>query len=289
MTLFRAIHDKNNPYTLINKKCSEDERLSFKAKGIWMYAFSRPNDWEFYLADLVKRSKDKKDSVKAGLKELEENGYLHRKVKQNKENGKMEGWEWYFFETPKSDEEIKKMFPKEGKSDRRLTPSTSNPTLLNKECSVNNDKNIMSVANQDLPSGNQDIVVKISNDQSIKLDINELFLRAVSSRVKYDTEELKYAWDVLGKYKGIVYDWWRFIEGTIENHKKMIKSQKITSGAYSTGSNNTKTNKEFSCQNKVYNKKSNTTKENMSEKDTREQPSVKLTSLKSFVEEWLNG
>ena len=139
MTLFRTIHDKNNPYTLINKKCSEDERLSWKAKGIWMYAFSRPDDWEFYLADLIKRSKDGIDSIKTGLKELEENGYLHRKARQNKEDGKMEGWEWYFFETPKSDEEIKKMFPKEGKSLRRKNPPTENPTLLNKECSINKD------------------------------------------------------------------------------------------------------------------------------------------------------
>ncbi len=110
MTQCRVIHDKNNPYLTINTTIAEDSRLSWKAKGIWLYAFSRKDDWKFYISDLIKRSADGQKSLSAGLKELEDFGYLCRFKKRNEKN-QFDGWEWIFFETCKSREEIKIMFP----------------------------------------------------------------------------------------------------------------------------------------------------------------------------------
>lgn len=97
MTLFRVQHNKN--YTCINNTICTDSRLSWKAKGIWLYAFSRPDDWTFYLCDLVKQSTDGKDSVSAGLKELEKAGYLQR-MRLRDEKGQLSVSEWKFSETP---------------------------------------------------------------------------------------------------------------------------------------------------------------------------------------------
>ena len=126
MTLCRVKHDKSNPYTMVNRTITEDPRISWKAKGIWLYAFSRPNDWTFYLADLVKRSTDGKESVSSGLRELEKFGYLERTQTRMKD-GKMGPNEWLFHEVP---QEIKKSSP-QTENPSTVDPSTDNPPLLN--------------------------------------------------------------------------------------------------------------------------------------------------------------
>lgn len=131
MTLFRAVHDKNNPYVIINKNILSDNRLSWKAKGIWLYAFSRPDDWQFYEADIINQSIDGKESVRNGLKELQSCGYLHKTQARNEKN-QFSNAEWYFFETSKSEEEIKKMFPKT-ENPSTGTQTAENQPLLSKE------------------------------------------------------------------------------------------------------------------------------------------------------------
>lgn len=102
MTIYRVEHNKN--YTIINNYIAKDKNLSWKAKGIWMYAFSRPDDWEFHLNDLLNQSTDGRESVRTGIKELEENGYLHRVQKRDK--GQFSNADLIFYETP-----LKKSLP----------------------------------------------------------------------------------------------------------------------------------------------------------------------------------
>jgi hypothetical protein len=123
MTIFRAKHKKN--YTVINNTICTDKRLSFKAKGIWLYAFSRPDDWEFNLTDIVNQSLDGRDSVRNGLKELEENGYLER-CQPREIDGKYSYAEWEFHEEPI----LKKLVPKT-ENPHAAGQLTENPTLLN--------------------------------------------------------------------------------------------------------------------------------------------------------------
>jgi phage pi2 protein 07 len=89
----------NKNYTTINNTIARDSRLSAKAKGIWLYAFSRPDDWSFYVKDIIKYFTDGRDSIYAGLKELEECGYLIRTQSSGK-NGKFNRVQWQFFEIP---------------------------------------------------------------------------------------------------------------------------------------------------------------------------------------------
>lgn len=113
MTIFRVEHKKN--YTVINNFICTDNRLSWKAKGIWLYAFSRPDDWEFHIDDLLKQSCDGRDSLRSGLNELEKFGYLVRI--QKRENGQFSNAEWIFLEMPS---ELKKCLP-----------LTENPSTVN--------------------------------------------------------------------------------------------------------------------------------------------------------------
>ncbi len=127
MTIFRTEHKRN--YTVVNNFICKDKRISWKAKGIWLYAFSRPDDWEFNLHDLINQSADGRESVQSGLKELENAGYLHRCQKRDK--GQFSKAEWVFYETP---QEIKISITETGNptaaNPSSANPFTENPPLL---------------------------------------------------------------------------------------------------------------------------------------------------------------
>lgn len=131
MTICRVIHNKNNPFVIVNKTICSDHTISWKAKGLWLYAFSKKDDWQFYEDDLIKASKDSRDSVRAGLKELEKCGYLAR-FRQRNEKGQLGKSQWLFFETKKSNEEIKKFLPKTD-FPAEVFPSQAHYILVSKE------------------------------------------------------------------------------------------------------------------------------------------------------------
>ena len=86
MTVIRVKHTEQ--YVVIKKTALEDPNLSFKAKGLWAYCMSRPNDWEFNITHLATVSKEKEVAVYSAIKELIKAGYAMR----NQENkGKGEG------------------------------------------------------------------------------------------------------------------------------------------------------------------------------------------------------
>ena len=63
-------------YTVIDNTIWNDKKISWKAKGIFGFLWSRPDDWNFYVDEVVKHSKDGIRSLQSGLSELEKYGYL---------------------------------------------------------------------------------------------------------------------------------------------------------------------------------------------------------------------
>lgn len=53
-------------------------KLTFKAKGLFGFIQSKPDGWDFSVERICLQTKDGRDSVIAGLKELEDAGYLKR-------------------------------------------------------------------------------------------------------------------------------------------------------------------------------------------------------------------
>lgn len=68
---------KINEFSQISNGVTQNRRLSWKARGILCYLLSKPEGWTVIFNDLLKASeKDGKDSLKAGMKELEAEGFL---------------------------------------------------------------------------------------------------------------------------------------------------------------------------------------------------------------------
>lgn len=74
--IIRVSKKKENPFAQISKAMLEDNRLTWKAKGLLSYLLSKPDNWEVRIHDLIERSKDQRDSVRAAIKELREFKYM---------------------------------------------------------------------------------------------------------------------------------------------------------------------------------------------------------------------
>jgi hypothetical protein len=103
-------------FGIIPNNILNDSNLSWKAKGIWGYIQSKPDDWDFSSERMSNDSLDGKDGTSSGLKELVVAGYLKR-IKSKKDNGQ---WEW---EYELSSKRIK------NKPEADL-PSTENPSTV---------------------------------------------------------------------------------------------------------------------------------------------------------------
>lgn len=88
-----------------------DDRLSWKAVGILVYLISRPDRWKFFVSDLEARHMDGKTSVSAGVKELEDAGYLIRRTIRL--GGCFHSKKWYVSEKPLSPEEWEQIIQRE--------------------------------------------------------------------------------------------------------------------------------------------------------------------------------
>ena len=76
-----------------------DTNLSWKAKGLFVYLWSQADEWDFYETEVVKHSTDKIASLKSGLKELEQQGYLKRQRKRDNK-GHFKENEWILSDNP---------------------------------------------------------------------------------------------------------------------------------------------------------------------------------------------
>jgi hypothetical protein len=68
-----------------------DKTLSLKAKGLYAYLFSLPEDWKVYKTEIVNNFSDGKDSMNAAFKELENNGYITVKTIRDEASKQFKG------------------------------------------------------------------------------------------------------------------------------------------------------------------------------------------------------
>ena len=81
MPVFRV--SKNRDFTVIANSVFKDRRLSAKAKGILVEMLSLTENWDYTLKGLTTLFSDGIDSIRQGIKELEENGYIVRERKRD--------------------------------------------------------------------------------------------------------------------------------------------------------------------------------------------------------------
>ncbi len=101
MAVFRV--DKTRCYTVMSNHHLHNRNLSFKAKGLMSFMLSLPEDWNYTERGLTQFAKDGRDSIRAVLSELEEEGYLERR-QSRKEDGTLSEMEYVIYEQPQTKE-----------------------------------------------------------------------------------------------------------------------------------------------------------------------------------------
>ena len=71
-------------FTTVYREVAQDQRLSLKARGLFLLMQSLPEDWNYTISGLAQLANTGKDQIRSGLKELLEVGYL---VKEQSHDG----------------------------------------------------------------------------------------------------------------------------------------------------------------------------------------------------------
>ena len=126
MAVFRI--EKTRDYTVMSNHHLRDKSLSLKAKGLLSLMLSLPEEWDYTTKGLARICKDGVDSICAGVRELEEHGYVIRQRVRNP-NGQLGAIEYTILEQPRPPE------PKPEKPERENpvldNPEQGNPAQLN--------------------------------------------------------------------------------------------------------------------------------------------------------------
>ena len=139
-------------FTTVDNVVLNDTSLSWKAKGLFVYLWSQSDEWDFYESEVVKHSTDKIASLKSGLKELEQQGYLKRQRKRD-DKGHLKENEWILSDNPMLE-----------------NPMLDNPMLENHTLTNTNNNNINN--NKDESNSTKENKDKKSSNKKDKYNLN---------------------------------------------------------------------------------------------------------------------
>lgn len=127
MNIIKRIKNKTKNFTVVSNEIFQRSDVSARAKGIYAYIMTLPDDWDLYKSELYKHFSEGRDAIDKAFKELETLGYIMmEKTKDNK--GRFVGWDYRIIESTQNPDPL----------ETRLSenPTSENPQLLN----TNNNK-----------------------------------------------------------------------------------------------------------------------------------------------------
>lgn len=90
---------RDRSYTVVDNTFIRDERLSWRAKGLFTYLLSLPEDWKIYLSEIQKHSIDGETALRSAVSELVTYGYLETERRKDS-SGRWCGIEYKIIEIP---------------------------------------------------------------------------------------------------------------------------------------------------------------------------------------------
>jgi len=238
--IVRTVHNRSNPYVILNKNTLWDSDLSLEAVGLWARLMSRPDDWKVRVSELTKTFNCCKDRIWRILKELIEKGYAYRHQTRNP-NGTHGAYEYYLFESKEVGDEFKKCLPHQEK------PCTVKP------CAVpSGAPNIPNKESTDIPVSKDTPPLPKKREKEIQEKIEvakEIWLTPKQKesfekdRMKGNLEKIQNCYRILSEwkiYKEIIggNDYRCLISWVIKAEEEKCKTKKTT--RYQTGSTNSK-------------------------------------------------
>ena len=110
--------EKTQNYTVMSNHHLRNKAMSLKAKGLMSLMLSLPPTWDYSIGGLVAICKESHTSIRAALKELEQNHYLIRQ-RVNNEKGYF-SYEYTLYEIPHTENQhTDKAHTEKGRAENR--------------------------------------------------------------------------------------------------------------------------------------------------------------------------
>ena len=159
--------------------------ISWKAKGVYAYLFSKPDGWDFSADRIAKEGKESRKTVLTALKELESVGYLNR---EKLPNGRVV-YDIAFSETQSAKSGLRVSDPKSQKGTMPKVHGAKTEPISNTVVKSNTDKEVIQKGG--------DVGEIIESFRVVNPSVNRLFAnktqRAAVDRLlkQYGIEKLK--------------------------------------------------------------------------------------------------
>lgn len=174
-------------YSIIPNRLSQDEDLTYEAKGLLIELLSRPNNWTIYKNQLV-RPHTKETKLTRIFKELQDAGYMYIQTTRNEDNSKIDNRVWWVSDVSLSMENfqlqaslLNTMFPyvKETLSKENLVLQ-SKDVIQDKDKKNNTSERKSSVLTTPTSCKDKNNKVWITGDD--EYDLSELLLQLILTR-----------------------------------------------------------------------------------------------------------
>lgn len=160
---------KTKYYTMISNFVLNDIRLTWRAKGLWAFMMSLPDDWDYSVRGLATRAKDGRDSVTSGLNELKKYGYLTVDYVRD-DHGRIIDTEYTIYEKSQlAGADAETEVPRSSKP--KASPKKKHPSKAsqnNGQTVVGNPDTVISESKGDNVAGNPDTVTPYPENQPPK-------------------------------------------------------------------------------------------------------------------------
>ena len=186
MPVFRV--EKTKDYTVMSNYHLRDKSISLKAKGLLSQMLSLPPEWDYTLQGLAYINKEGINSVREGVKELENAGYIKRRRTRDAK-GLFVGTEYVIREQPESDIPT---YENRMLDNRTLeNPTYDNETQINKEEEKKEKENIDCINHRIISyPGSENLPIDSQKTDSLndamRLDERKSYEESLKENIEYD-------------------------------------------------------------------------------------------------------
>jgi hypothetical protein len=80
----KIVRAKNRrKFLVVRQEVVNDDRLSFRARGILLWLLEKPDGWNTNSVDIAAAGREGREAIRTAMRELEQVGYLARKKQQD--------------------------------------------------------------------------------------------------------------------------------------------------------------------------------------------------------------
>ena len=132
----QRIKNKTENYTIVSNEIFRRPDVSARAKGIYAYIMTLPDDWKLYKSELYTHFSEGRDAIDRAFKELETLGYIMMEKKKD-EKGRYVGWDYRIIESIDNSDSLKNRLSENPKSENPQLLSTNSSQITNKQSTDN--------------------------------------------------------------------------------------------------------------------------------------------------------